>query len=661
MYEDDEPTNRPKPWVQMFGVAFAFVFVVTVSCSVGLPLTSWLSRMLSTDLQRSQQSIREAEWHKNVLLLQDVGAGMLVALTVGSALLVLTFVGVKVRRNARLVYARNGVFPIERRRVGDGLLDRLRRGYCRVRGLPYSPIREIVIDHNLAPAHLRSYLLTEDGVAFQMSPDWLDERHRLAAVQGARQANNAQALMSGTTPLHRPTAGAMRAMLDQRPPKPTGYDTDSVGDRDLPALPMMKPSLSTALAENRNPDELLLAYDESGHPVFWNVQFDPGFSLTGAQRQGKTMIAVVVILSAVKKAYHVIIFDPEGGKDFGPYEHICEWHPTTPQLLVPQVRALLPEFERRHRLLDEHSVGDFRHLPADARPQRILLVFEEFKKMRASQNGAMLAEFDRVMSELVTRGAKAGIYILVLAQDKGREQGGWPETLDVNLTGKATVRQGKKGYGNVGYFNAHKLLPRQVGYQDQVFTAYEVAGRWLAEELPRLRGDGVRLISDVSVSPSYPLAPAPSEAGADGDESGLWDDVVDRWFAAHPDTLTGDPRGINDLARTIAQADGYARDPDHPQGWPFGWRDKQSVAHAYYHKRRAMYAAGEWEPGAGRDMGLDTMPDMHTDVDFSQADIQDLQDMLAENGLDTDMGREVWAELRRRKAVNMPKPKGDEL
>jgi len=131
MYEDDEPTNRPKPWVQMFGVAFAFVFVVTVSCSVGLPLTSWLSRMLSTDLQRSQQSIREAEWHKNVLLLQDVGAGMLVALTVGSALLVLTFVGVKVRRNARLVYARNGVFPIERRRVGDGLLDRLRRGYCR--------------------------------------------------------------------------------------------------------------------------------------------------------------------------------------------------------------------------------------------------------------------------------------------------------------------------------------------------------------------------------------------------------------------------------------------------------------------------------------------------------------------------------------------------
>lgn len=609
MMDDDYGRNKPSDYIKAFVFLGAAVFIVIFSCAVSLPIGGWLSRALASDSQRHAMIVRQAEWNQKLLLLQDVGTWTLVALLVGGAGVILAVGMVKVQRNARLVYARDGVFPVERRRVGDGLWDRVRRAYCRRRGLPTAPVREVVIDHNLAASHMQVYLLTPEGMVFQASPDYLDERHRLAAVQGARQANNIQALMGGTTPLHRPTAGAMRAMLEARPPRPQGYEPE-LGNPDLPMLPVATPALVTDLARSPSPDDLLLGYElESGEPMFWNVQFDPGFCLFGAQRQGKTYIAIVVILSAIRNRWHVTIFDPEGGKDFSPYASAAEWHRTDPKIIVHQIRALLPEFERRQALLDEHNVGDFRSLPQAVQPPRTLLVFEEFKKMRASLDRGNLTEFDRVTGELATRGAKVGIYIMVLAQDKGNDQGGWPETIDVNLTGKATVRQGKKGYGNVGYFNAHKLAARQLGYKDQVLQAYEVAGRALTltdrHPLPyrRLIPDSIESPSHVARNePALGIEPGPAwmpEQAEPVDASLIWDDVVDGWFRAHPDTLEGEPSGINDLARTIAWADGATPDPAHPQGWPLDWRNKQSIASDYYHRRRGQYERGEWTPDGG--------------------------------------------------------------
>jgi len=657
----DEPTNRPKPWAQMFLGFFAFVFVVTISCSVGIPLGNWLSHALATDTQRAQQRIQQAEWHENVLLLQDVGAGALIFLVVGGSTLTLAFVWVKMRRNARLVYARDGVFPIERRQVGNGLWDRIRRANRRRRGLTYAPVRQIVLDHNLAPGHIRSYTLTEDGMVFQTSPDWDEERNRLAAVNMARQANNIQALGAGH--FDRPTAGAMRALLEPRPPKPTGHQVDN----NLPMLPkpaMLTPALGTALQTHRNPDELLLAYEpETGEPVCWNVNYDPGFCLFGGQRQGKTYIAKVVILSAATNGWHVVILDPEGGKDFSDLEHVVEWHRTDPRVILPQVRALLPEFDRRHELLNEFQAGDFRSLPQADQPTRMLLVMEEFKKMRASMSGADLAEFDRQIGDIATRGAKVGIYLLILAQDKGSAAGGWPQTLDVNLTGKATVRQGKKGYGNVGYFNAHQLQPRQVGYQDEVYQAYEVAGRSLRLEgkyfqYERLIPNYTELLpqAQAGLGTTLDLTPTPS---APVDESLRWDEVVDAWFAAHPEALEGEPNGINDLARVIATADSFPPDPTHPRDWPINWRAKQSVASDYYHRRRTAYHAGEWTPaGAGapsndgeeaQGQAVEVAP-----LDLTERTTGSLLDRLAEVELSGEEGRKIWAELNRRKVPGFP-------
>jgi len=682
MYDYGPPVVEEKQSKTADLIRAAIGLALFVGLTVGIvmvisPLAGWLNRKLSTGWELELQRERAQQWHELIMIGQQVVIAVLLVGVVALILLGVVSLILKIDRARRMVYAKDGVYPVERRTVGGGWKRVLRK----LLGRPVPPIREIVIDHNLSPVHVRVYG-DEDGLlTFQGSPDWQDERNRLASVQATKQARNIQALThGGGTHLHRPTAGAMRALMEQRQPKQMGYAPSPPDiDDDLP-VQIVQPTLLEAVKQSDDPDELVLAYDpDTGDPVYWSVRYDPGMAVHGAQRQGKTYLALVPMLAAAAQDWHVIVLDPEGGKDFRPFAHVFEWHATSTQMVVPQLQVIMQEFDRRHALLDEAQVGDFRALP-EGTLRRTLLVMEEFKKLRASMDAMTLRTFDGLVSELVTRGAKVGIYLMVLAQDKGKDMGGWPETLDVNLTGKATVRQGKKGYGNVGYFNAHKLGPREVGYQDTVVKAFEVAGPSLKRLEARIRPPTPLIPDDLPGLESQNQDPLPGREIVhvpdiqDVDESLQWDDVVDQWFAANPQALEGPPNGINDLARTIAAADGYPPDPDHVSGWPFNWRQKQSVAHEYYHRRRAQHEAGEWSPSspahvaATETPGLDNAPGDEQSVpapghgapeaettDLSKIGTYLLLDWLETYPLDSEAGQRIYRELDRRKVPGLPR------
>lgn len=658
MYDDFDQPKKPFPYVQMFLGLFAVIF----SCSISLPVGSWLSRALATDSQRSQMMVRQAEMHRNLMLLQDVAAWTGIVLMVGLAGGIIAFVSVKVSRQKSLVRAVNGVFPIERRQVGNGLWDRIRRANRRRRGLTYAPVRQIVIDHNLAPGHIRSYVLTEDGMVFQTSPDWDDERNRLTAVNMARQANNIQALGAGNG-FGRPTAGAMRAMLEPKPPKPTGYE---LPQDDLPALPML-PRLTAedALRQSGDGQIILGQNKETGALAVWDSDAAQQVAVFGANKTGKTSSAASMIVTVfVWNGVHVIALDLKGGVDWGVFEKWIERHDSDPECMGEQLQAVVAEMKRRGELCKLHNVPNVDALPDNVRPQPWALILEELGDVRSQAKAlGILSSIDGPLDTLMSVSRYTGLRIVLIDQ---RPQD-WPARVKANTKEMLTFRQGMGQGAAVGYYHAHTLAQQgEFAMNGERYNAFHVLPKVhkllanvpamtaprlippVAHGFGRLAGDDGGPVLDLTLTQPDPV-----------DESLRWDEVVDAWFAAHPEALEGEPNGINDLARAIATADGFAPDPSHPRDWPINWRAKQSVASDYYHRRRAAYHAGEWMlAGAGapsndgeeaQGQAVEVAP-----LDLSERTTGSLLNRLEEVELSGEEGRKIWAELNRRKVPGFP-------
>jgi hypothetical protein len=89
-------------------------------------------------------------------------------------------------------------------------------------------------------------------------------------------------------------------------------------------------------------------------------------------------------------------------------------------------------------------------------------------------------------------------------------------------------------------------------------------------------------------APAQPLKPWVVSPPVDDPKR--WQSVVDQWFAQHPEALVGEAKGITDLARAMAQAEGNVR--------PYA--DLKSTAFTLYHEFRSAVRVG------GERLGIDT-------------------------------------------------------
>jgi hypothetical protein len=68
------------------------------------------------------------------------------------------------------------------------------------------------------------------------------------------------------------------------------------------------------------------------------------------------------------------------------------------------------------------------------------------------------------------------------------------------------------------------------------------------------------------------------------DDPNRWHPVVDAWFAAHPEALIGEAKGISELAKAMATSEGNVR----------SYTDLKGMAHTLYHEfRNAVRVGGD--------------------------------------------------------------------
>ena len=89
-------------------------------------------------------------------------------------------------------------------------------------------------------------------------------------------------------------------------------------------------------------------------------------------------------------------------------------------------------------------------------------------------------------------------------------------------------------------------------------------------------------------SPEVTLPPANGMNSMNDDDTSRWQELIERWFADHPETLVGPAQGISTIARRMAATDGR----------PDAWQDYKSMAHKVYHAYR----------GAGAELDVGRRP-----------------------------------------------------
>ena len=193
-----------------------------------------------------------------------------------------------------------------------------------------------------------------------------------------------------------------------------------VGDEQAqpPAEPMQ---LGDALRSS-NPDQFVLGQNsESGTTAIWQPREHLNMGVFGVSGTGKTKSSgFQTILLAARHGYHVVVLDPKGGADFGPFAQYVEWQPTDSYTFADQVAALYQVHADRHQLMRDRQVGEWRALGPHAGPE-IVVVLEEFGTIReeiaASKGGARKLEAVDHTIEMMFRLARmTGFHFVVIDQ-----------------------------------------------------------------------------------------------------------------------------------------------------------------------------------------------------------------------------------------------------
>lgn len=199
-----------------------------------------------------------------------------------------------------------------------------------------------------------------------------------------------------------------RVIGDEQPQTPT----------PAPAGPML---LGDALRSS-SPDQFVLGYNsKAGATAIWQPQAHLNLGVFGVSGTGKTKsTGFEVMLLAARHGYHVVVLDPKGGADFGPFSDYVEWQPTDTYTFADQLAALYQVHAKRHAIMRDRQVGEWRALGQQAGPE-IVVVLEEFGAIReeiemAKGGAGKLEKVDHTIEMMFRLARMTGFHFVVIDQ-----------------------------------------------------------------------------------------------------------------------------------------------------------------------------------------------------------------------------------------------------
>jgi len=435
----------------------------------------------------------------------------------------------------------------------------------------------------------------KDGSAYEHEPaaGWQVQATIRAMVERTRTA---QAVFQGDESRSsrwgsehrgdRITAAAVRLMDSprQQPAMPQPALTPPA----LPAPPVRIWTPEDALNTNTRTKLALGADTATGQIVKWDMLQAPHLRVHGkSQGSGKTNTIQTLAAGAVRTGAHLVVLDRRRFKDWGAFEGCAELVDTRdPRHFAQAVVRLCDLYQERDALLGQHGAPNITAL--EQPPQRVVVVISEFGALCATaQAEGVLDDVLYPLSLILREAGAAGVHVLI--EDQVVDQR-WPRGISANaepVTGYLPVNYGAAG----GYYDAHKLAPYQFHFGGTVFGTWSMAAV-LPVVLARVQRSAT-VVSGVhgavhgavhepvhkpfmGHSPEVTLPPANGMNSMNDDDTSRWQELIERWFADHPETLVGPAQGISTIARRMAAADGR----------PDAWQDYKSMAHKVYHAYR---------------------------------------------------------------------------
>jgi NAD(P)-dependent dehydrogenase (short-subunit alcohol dehydrogenase family) len=433
-------------------ILIGVVLVVGVSAYGQISMTDqqrFLRRQLETTKISNQIATAQA-WGQIRLALVYVAGGTLGILMVAGSGLILSFVG-KYTRTLRAV---DGLYPVIVERPGL---------FARLQG-KRDPI---VVDPNKQTGPVARYREVPGGV--QMIAPIDNEATQATATAAAQRVQMVQAMNSG-----RMSAAAGRFFAGAYDPRQPATVLD-----EPPALaaPQQEPAFLDRLIANPSQNgEIVLGQAEARgfERATWRPVAVPHLAIWGSTQQGKTTgMGYTVAMQLIAAGHHVVIIDPEEEANWAKLDGWAEYHPTDPAQFPAQIAALAEEYERRGSVLARYGAPNWVKLPDRSGERRMVLIVEEYGRIRTQAGDyGNLAEIDRVMGELATRGGKRGMHMVLVDQHYKGQWGKWPDPVFNNIGARATFRQPKEDNSLVGYHGLAFLGVGNFAYEGRTFNTF---------------------------------------------------------------------------------------------------------------------------------------------------------------------------------------------
>lgn len=292
---------------------------------------------------------------------------------------------------------------------------------------------------------------------------------------------------------------------------------------------------SSPLPEVARPDwslahdaTLPFAVGDDGLPVVFEPKDTAHLLITGITMSGKSSAAVSLVLGALRCGWQVFVADPvKHANDFRPIENklalIADGFAQTAALL----RWLVAENTRRLALQKEHGVANYNDLPDEAKPQRILVLLDEFNSTLEMSGGvipnksgdpdidnqnnmnawldAQKAAIGAAVGELLTQARSQGITVILAAQKLNVSDLKNLRSTAKDMLGRLFIGGGNP-VGNLSQTNvqeANRLIKQaaSLGGMPKGRGLYERMGRGIVMVQCYWAGSGVELAEQVEHVP----------------------------------------------------------------------------------------------------------------------------------------------------------------
>lgn len=359
-----------------------------------------------------------------------------------------------------------------------------------------------------------------------------------------------------------------------------------------------------AVAQSR-PAAIVMGQTDAGELVRWNMAQTQHLRFHGAtQGSGKTNAIQTVAAGALATGAHVVVCDRVQFKDWSDFDGRAEFVDTSdPQQLAGACARLYNIYLGRTEQLRAARV---KNIAQHGGMQRIVVIIGEFgAQMASARADGVGRDVEYPLTQLARLAGSTGIHLV--AEDQVVRKQYWPPELVANLipvigkmpayAGQMCGYQGRGGgtdtfpsytfwYEGVLFQTPH-MEPALPSIMAQVPPPQALVMLTPAAVIPDEDGDRSTVpsvpggVEGGGYTPVPPLENAGTERNAGTpavDDGGRWDDVVAAWFSANPQALTGQAKGISDLARAMCR--------DNEGGSDANYEAYKGRAHALFHDYR---------------------------------------------------------------------------